>query len=311
MQRLTLCAILIMPELPEAETVRKGLALTVLNSTIEEIEVFDQRCLKKHPGGVDDFLSIMRGRSFKAAVRRGKFIWLPLDIEGFAMVMHLGMSGQALIRTKDFAPENLVRLHMNLNNGLQFRFSDQRLFGSLMVDQLQPVEGHSAGFSPESDNQHDIPSSVAHIARDPLDQEFNLEGVKKKIKNRSVGIKHVLLDQQLVSGIGNIYADESLWRARLHFNQPANSLSSRKLNELFEHVTEVLAEAVEQGGTSFDQQYKNINGQSGYFSQKLNAYGQTGKPCNRCGRPISRQSWENRGSHFCPVCQRIRKQKLK
>jgi formamidopyrimidine-DNA glycosylase len=288
-----------MPELPEAETVRKGLALTVLNSAIEEIEVFDQRCLKKHPGGAEDFLSIIRGRSFKAAVRRGKFIWLPLDIEGFAMVMHLGMSGQALIRTKDFAPENQVRLHMNLDNGLQFRFSDQRLFGSLMIDQLQPVEGHSAGFSPESDNQHEIPSSVAHIARDPLDQEFNLEGVKKKITNRSAGIKHVLLDQQLVSGIGNIYADESLWRARL------------KLTELFGHVREVLAEACEQGGTSFDQQYKNINGQSGYFSQNLNSYGQTGKPCNRCGKPISRQSWENRGSHFCPVCQRIRKQKLK
>lgn len=300
-----------MPELPEAETVRKGLALTVLNSAIEEIEVFDQRCLKKHPGGAEDFLSIIRGRSFKAAVRRGKFIWLPLDIEGFAMVMHLGMSGQALIRTKDFAPENQVRLHMNLDNGLQFRFSDQRLFGSLMIDQLQPVEGHSAGFSPESENQWEIPASVAHIARDPLDQEFNLEYVKKKIKNRSAGIKHVLLDQQLVSGIGNIYADESLWRARLHFNQPANSISQRKLTELFGHVREVLAEACEQGGTSFDQQYKNINGQSGYFSQNLNSYGQTGKPCNRCGKPISRQSWENRGSHFCPVCQRIRKQKLK
>ena len=300
-----------MPELPEAETVRKGLALTILNSKIDDIEVFDSRCLKKHPGGPDDFLSIMTGRSFKAAVRRGKFIWLPLDIEGFAMVMHLGMSGQALIRTQDYQPESQVRLQMNLDNGLQFRFSDQRLFGSLMIDQLQPVEGYAAGFSPETEIQTEIPASVAHIARDPLDQEFDLDRVKKKMKNRSAGIKHVILDQQLVSGIGNIYADESLWRARLHFNQPANSISSRKLTELFGHVTEVLGEAVEQGGTSFDQQYKNVNGQSGYFSQKLNAYGQTGKPCNRCGKPIKRESWENRGSHFCPVCQRIRKQKLK
>lgn len=300
-----------MPELPEAETVRKGLALTVLDSAVEKIEVFDQRCLKKHPGGPQDFQSVMLGRSFKAAVRRGKFIWLPLDIEGFAMVMHLGMSGQALIRTPDYEPESQVRLQMNLANGLQFRFSDQRLFGSLMIDQLQPVEGRYAGFSPETEQEKLIPSSVAHIARDPLDGEFDLDSVKKKIRNRSAGIKHVLLDQQLVSGVGNIYADESLWRARLHFNQPANSISSRKLSELFEHVTEVLGEAVEQGGTSFDQQYKNINGQSGYFSQKLNAYGQTGKPCGRCSTLISRKSWENRGSHFCPRCQRIRKQKLK
>jgi len=300
-----------MPELPEAETVRRGLALTVLNSKIEDIEVFDQRCLKKHPGGSEDFQNLMRGRSFSAAVRRGKFIWMPLDIEGFALVMHLGMSGQALIRTQDYQPESQVRLQMNLENGLQFRFSDQRLFGSLMVDQLQPVEGNSSGYSPETEVQTEIPSSVAHIARDPLDAEFDLDSVKRKIKNRTAGIKHVILDQQLVSGVGNIYADESLWRARLHFNQPSNSISSRKLTELFSHIKDVLSEAVEQGGTSFDQQYKNINGQSGYFSQNLNAYGQTGKPCNRCGRLIARKSWENRGSHFCPACQRIRKQKLK
>ena len=300
-----------MPELPEAETVRRGLALTVLNSKINSIEVSDARCLKKHLGGEQDFRNIMIGRSFQAAVRRGKFIWLPLDIDGFAMVMHLGMSGQALIRTQDYEPESQVRLHMNLDNGLQFRFSDQRLFGSLMVDQLQPTEGNSAGFSPESAVQKLIPSSAAHIARDPLDKEFDLDLVKRKMKNRTAGIKHVILDQQLVSGIGNIYADESLWRARLHYNQPANSISSKKLNELFSHVQEVLQEAVEQGGTSFDQQYKNINGQSGYFSQNLNAYGQAGMPCNRCGRLIIRKSWENRGSHFCPSCQRIRKQKLK
>jgi formamidopyrimidine-DNA glycosylase len=299
-----------MPELPEAETVRKGLALTVLDSPVEEIEIFDARCLKKHLGGPEDFRSIMIGQSFRAAVRRGKFIWLPLSTDGFAMVMHLGMSGQALVRTADYEPEPQVRLQMKLANGLQFRFSDQRLFGSLMVDQLIPVEGLS-GYSPETPDQTLIPLSASHIARDPLDKEFDLDTVRRKIRNRTAGIKHVILDQQLVSGIGNIYADESLWRARLHFNQPANSISSRKIGELFHHVTEVLSEAVEQGGTSFDQQYKNINGQSGYFAQNLSAYGQAGKPCQRCSTPMVRKSWENRGSHFCPRCQRIRKQKLK
>ena len=300
-----------MPELPEAETVRRGLAETVLNSAIQSIEVFDSRCLKKHPGGEQDFSAILTGKKFLSAVRRGKFIWLPIDVEGFAMVMHLGMSGQALVRTQDYEHEKQVRLQMNLDNGLQLRFSDQRLFGSLMIDQLEPAEGKSSGFSPESEIATEIPLSVSHIARDPLDPEFDLTAVRKRLKNRTAGIKHALLDQQLVSGIGNIYADESLWRARVHFNQPADSISTKKLNELFAHVTEVLEEAVEQGGTSFDEQYKNINGQSGYFAQNLNAYGQTGKPCNRCGRSIQRESWQNRGSHFCPSCQRIRKQKLK
>jgi formamidopyrimidine-DNA glycosylase len=116
----------------------------------------------------------------------------------------------------------------------------------------------------------------------------------------------VLLDQQTLSGIGNIYADESLWRSKLHYDQPASSLSAAKAKELLAHVREILAKAVAEGGTSFDEQYKNVNGESGYFSVSLNAYGMTGLPCSRCGTQIKRDNWMNRGSHFCPKCQKLK-----
>ena len=154
--------------------------------------------------------------------------------------------------------------------------------------------------------EHDerIPSTVTHIARDPLDPNFDDVAVIKKLRGRTSGIKKVLLDQGVLSGVGNIYADEALWRAKLHYDQPANSLTLSKTKELLVHVREILAAAVLVGGTSFDEQYKNVNGQSGYFEVSLNAYGMTGRPCPRCGKAIVRENWMNRGSHFCPKCQK-------
>lgn len=304
-----------MPELPEAETVRTGLAKTILNSLIESVVVHDPRSLKRHPGGPDDFQRALVGNRIGAVVRRGKFLWLPLSSKGFALVAHLGMSGQILVRSKDFEPERQNRISINVADpDFQIRFVDQRIFGSMMIDELEPTSDLApGGFSPETSGAHEnlIPRSVAHISRDPLDPFFDRARVLSKLKLRNSSIKRALLDQGLVSGIGNIYADESLWRARLHFDQPASSISTRKLNELFDSVTEVLQAAVIQGGTSFDEQYKNVNGESGYFSQQLNAYGQAGTNCNRCGAIMKREAWANRGSHFCPHCQKIRKQKLK
>lgn len=304
-----------MPELPEAETVRAGLAKTVLNSKIESVQVHDPRSLKRHPGTPNDFQQALVGNQINAVVRRGKFLWLPLSSKGFALVAHLGMSGQILVRTKEFEPEKQNRISINVSNpDFQIRFVDQRIFGSMMIDELEPtLDLAPGGFSPEATGEFEklIPRSVAHISRDPLDPFFDRNRVLSKLKVRNSSIKRALLDQGLVSGIGNIYADESLWRARLHFDQPASSISTRKLNELFDHVTEVLQAAVIQGGTSFDQQYKNINGESGYFSQQLNAYGRAGTNCSRCGAIMRRESWANRGSHFCPHCQKMRKQKLK
>jgi formamidopyrimidine-DNA glycosylase len=218
-----------------------------------------------------------------------------------------------LIRTSDYPPDNLNRITIEFESKtgkqLELRFVDQRIFGSLAVEDLVATEdggagGFSAGKNKAKPWRDLIPVSAAHIARDPLDEAFDLDAVVAKMRNKKSGIKRVILDQNLVSGIGNIYADESLWLAKLHFDRSADGISKAKLMELIEISKQVLAAAVKQGGTSFDQQYKNVNGEAGYFSQQLYAYGQTDKPCKRCQTPIRRQAWANRGSHFCPKCQR-------
>jgi formamidopyrimidine-DNA glycosylase len=223
------------------------------------------------------------------------------------------MSGQMLIRTSDYQADNLNRITIEFESKsgkqLELRFVDQRIFGSLAIDDLVATrDGRAGGFSSGKNKakpwQDLIPVSAAHIARDPLDEDFDLEALVAKMRNKKSGIKRVILDQNLVSGIGNIYADESLWLAKLHFDRSSDGISKAKLTELIEISKQVLAAAVKQGGTSFDQQYKNVNGEAGYFSQQLFAYGQTDKPCNRCQTPIRRQAWANRGSHFCPKCQR-------
>jgi formamidopyrimidine-DNA glycosylase len=308
-----------MPELPEVETVRAGLAATITNAIVNSISVHDARSLKRHLSGPTDFEAKLVQREILDVVRRGKFLWLPLkdaySSEGhpLALVGHLGMSGQMLIRTPDAEPDKLNRVSINLSgrqgNLLELRFIDQRIFGSLAIDELiQTSDGKAGGFSAGLNKsqawQNLIPRSAHHIARDPLDEDFDEEEVIAKLRKRSSGIKRVILDQNLLSGIGNIYADESLWLAKLHYDKPADSLTRPKVKELLAVAKEVLQKAVSQGGTSFDQQYKNVNGEAGYFSQELFAYGQTDKPCFRCGTPIKRDSWANRGSHFCPRCQR-------
>jgi formamidopyrimidine-DNA glycosylase len=291
-----------MPELPEVETVRAGLAEFITGATIDDVEIFDARSLKRHRPGPNDFATTLVGSKIVSVVRRGKFLWMPLNASPLALVGHLGMSGQMLVRTPDFEPDKLTRviLHFTAKGGkkYQMRFVDQRIFGSLAIDEL---------ISTADETGESIPTTAAHIARDPLDQHFDMASVIAKLRKRSAGIKKILLDQQLMSGVGNIYADEALWRARLHYDQPANSLSVAKTKELINHVTEILAAAVKVGGTSFDEQYKNVNGESGYFEISLNAYGMTGRPCNRCGKAIRRESWMNRGSHFCPNCQKLRR----
>ena len=316
-----------MPELPEVETVRAGLAPALTNATVTAIDVLDARSFKRHIGGVEDFIATMVGSKILAVVRRGKFLWMPLEMPNgrntgykLAMVGHLGMSGQMLLRTPGFAEDKLTRvvIHAISENGekVEMRFIDQRLFGSLAIDDLVPTpDGLPGGFSnglgvdASGDStwwRNLIPASAAHIMRDPLDQDFDEKFVLAKFKKKSSGIKRVLLDQQTLSGIGNIYADEALWRSQLHYDQPAASLSGPKAKELLQHVREILAKAVTEGGTSFDEQYKNVNGESGYFAVSLNAYGMTGMPCKRCGTQIKRENWMNRGSHFCPKCQKLK-----
>ena len=302
-----------MPELPEVEVVRAGLAPAVTGATVSSVEVLDARALTRHDPASGDFESLVTGARIEGAVRRGKFLWLPLDADR-AIVGHLGMSGQILLRTPDHPGDDRharLRLHLEhpANGEYRVDFVDQRTFGSLAVDRLvATADGEIAGYSGDVTGvwARSIPTQVAHIARDPLDPAFSDDHFVAALARRVSGIKRVLLDQNVVSGVGNIYADEALWAVRLHGEQPARSVPKRRARELLAAVREVLGKALAEGGTSFDYQYVNVNGNSGYFSQSLNAYGQTGLPCPRCGRPIVRENFMNRGSHFCAHCQRVR-----
>ena len=301
-----------MPELPEVEVVRHGLAPAVSGATIEAIEVYDERSLRRHPGPAEDFLDRLTGARLDSAVRRGKFLWLPLaDSSGEpteALVVHLGMSGQVLLRQRDADDGPLTRIRLDIahpeHGPLRLNFVDQRIFGSMAIDALVPTaDGAAGGFGSA---QPSIPSQVAHIARDPLDPAFDERLYLRRLAARRTTVKRALLDQTLVSGIGNIYADEALWAARVHYDQPTEHLGPRRARTLLAEVRTVLRRALDEGGTSFDAQYVNVNGASGYFSHSLRAYGQQGRPCERCGGLIVRVQFMNRGSHYCPRCQRIR-----
>jgi len=303
-----------MPELPEVEVVRAGLQPAVTDAQVTGVEIFDERSLRRHLPATGSFAEQLTGRRILAAVRRGKFLWLPLD-SGRALVIHLGMSGQVLLRTPGAAVDRMLRIRLTLEHPthgeLWVNFVDQRIFGSMAVDTMGPTaDGFSGGYSgtsePDAAWQLRIPSQVAHIARDPMDPSFSSTDFIAALARKNTGIKRALLDQNLISGIGNIYADEALFAARIHYEQPAVSLSRAKATALLTGVRTILHRALAEGGTSFDAQYVNVNGQSGYFAHSLEAYGRQGTPCSRCGTLIVREQFMNRGSHFCPRCQRLR-----
>ncbi|GAB3602126.1 bifunctional DNA-formamidopyrimidine glycosylase/DNA-(apurinic or apyrimidinic site) lyase [Microbacterium aureliae] len=299
-----------MPELPEVEVVRAGLEPAVRGALIVGATVHDERGITRHPGGAADFEARVTGRRIDATARRGKFLWLPLEPGGRhpeAIVGHLGMSGQLLLRSAGAPPERHERVRLDIahpgHGELAVVFADQRTFGSLAIDELVPTaDGHAGGFGAEAPV---VPAQVAHIARDPLDPAFSDAAFRRILARKDSAVKRVLLDQRVVSGIGNIYADESLWAARIHPETPARELSTRALNRLLAEMRHVLEKALAEGGTSFDAQYVNVNGQAGYFAHSLHAYGRTGEPCPRCSRPIVRVSFTNRSSHFCPHCQKL------
>lgn len=275
-----------MPELPEVETVRRGLEHFLKGYTIRSAQELHPRVLK--PSSLAP-LSAVIGARITGINRRGKFMWFQLDRDQ-ALVAHLGMSGQFLIAQKVRPAPNHVRAQFRLSRGLNKRelaFSDQRTFGWLSVEQL--TDG--------------IPQSALHIAVDPFDPLFDRTAVIARMKVRKAAIKSVILNQEIMSGVGNIYADESLWRAKIHPETPACDLSTRKIASLIDAATEVMAEAIEAGGTSFDSFYINVNGESGFFETALAAYGQENQPCPRCGREIRRIAFGGRSSHFCPKCQ--------
>ena len=351
-----------MPELPEVETVRAGLADHSLGRLVRAVRVVDARSLRRHLPGPAHFEAAFTGRALRGAYRRGKYLWLTLSeadgrLADEALVVHLGMSGQLLVRDEpdgdsgidsgsdsearaafDEQPRHL-RVVLELGSagatsaagatgsmvsanrastGQRLLFVDQRIFGGMFLSPLVPdvpapvatnksaADEVAQGEVPE---RFLVPEAVKHIARDPLDEFFDPAAVRRKFLRTSSGIKKVLLDQSVISGVGNIYADEALWRARLHYAKPARTLSAAQTRELLEAVTQVLRESLAAGGTSFDALYVNVLGESGYFERSLNAYGRAGEPCHRCaeaGRTslIVREPFQNRSSYRCPHCQR-------
>ena len=345
-----------MPELPEVETVRAGIADHSLGRPVRAVRVVDARSLRRHLPGPAQFEAALTGRVLRGAYRRGKYLWLTLSepdgtLADEALVVHLGMSGQLLVRDEpggdsgsdsgnesearaafDEQPRHLrVALELGTagatggaactnraSTGQRLLFVDQRIFGGMFLSPLVPdvpaaVATNKA--APDEMGQSEVPErflvpeAVKHIARDPLDEFFDPAAVRRKFLRTSSGIKKVLLDQSVISGVGNIYADEALWRARLHYAKPARTLSAAQTRELLEAVTQVLRESLAAGGTSFDALYVNVLGESGYFERSLNAYGRAGEPCHRCaeaGRTtlMVREPFQNRSSYRCPHCQR-------
>ncbi len=280
-----------MPELPEVEVVRAGLEAHVAGRSITEVDVLHARAIRRHELGAEDFTGRLSGTKIAAVRRRGKYLWLELS-DGQAMLAHLGMSGQMLVQPEGAPDEKHLRVRIRFaDEGPELRFVDQRTFGGLALAELTEVDGTA------------LPSTIAHIGRDPMDPRFDLAHAIRALRSRRTEIKRALLDQTLVSGIGNIYADEALWRAKLHWARPTDKLTAANGRAVLTAATEVMAEALKAGGTSFDALYVNVNGQSGYFDRSLDAYGQEGLPCHRCGTAIRRDPFMNRSSFSCPRCQ--------
>ncbi len=326
-----------MPELPEVEVVRRGLVNWVRGRTIVSVDVLDPRSIRRHALGTEDFTGNLEGAAVLDVVRRGKFLWMPLLDAGaaqptrtvsadamdapeasgvtgtpaVALMAHLGMSGQLLMQDSAAPDEKhlKVRLRLSPRDGMpeQLRFVDQRIFGGLFVTAMVPTDDGGPGGLAETPLPL-IAEEASHIARDPLDPAFSFELFYRRLRKRKTGLKRALLDQGLVSGIGNIYADEALWRAKLHYARPTDTLRRADAERLLNDARQVMRDALAAGGTSFDSLYVNVNGASGYFDRSLNAYGREGQPCRRCSAAgihasIRRELFMNRSSYTCPVCQ--------
>ena len=332
-----------MPELPEVETVRAGIERHVVGRTVATAEVFNPRAVRRDVAGPDGFAAAMTGRTFLRAERRGKYLWFALD-ESEALLAHLGMSGQLLVGDPGRPLSPHVRARFTFTDGgPDLRFTDQRTFGHLMLCSLSPggmtppvtppsMEGRRPPTAPpRGDSQKSlgpravaevkalglgsagaahpaeprlVPAPIAHIAADPLESAFDAKAFAARLVRKKTQVKRALLDQSLISGIGNIYADEALWRAKLHWAKPTETLKPAEVSRLLDAVRDVLGEALKAGGTSFDALYVNVNGESGYFDRSLHAYGREGEPCDRCATPIRRDVFMNRSSYSCPRCQR-------
>ncbi|WP_112137774.1 bifunctional DNA-formamidopyrimidine glycosylase/DNA-(apurinic or apyrimidinic site) lyase [Glycomyces dulcitolivorans] len=276
-----------MPELPEVETVRRGVDAAFRGGQISAVEVYNPRTVRRHATGIADFQASLKGLEITGTGRRGKFMWLSLD-DGRALICHLGMSGQLHVVTDGREPHKHLRGRMTFTDERELWFIDQRTFGYW---ELSDMDGA-------------VPKTVGHIAPDVFETAFDASASADRLLKRTIEVKKALLDQGWISGVGNIYADEALWRARLRGRRTGDSLSRRKALELLGHVEDVLTESLAVGGTSFDELYVDARGEAGYFARELAVYGRAGQPCKRCQTPIVREVIGDRSAHYCPKCQK-------
>jgi formamidopyrimidine-DNA glycosylase len=272
--------------------VRRGLQAHVVGKTITAVRVHHPRAVRRHDAGPADLTARLLGARISGTDRRGKYLWLTLDSvddPDAALVVHLGMSGQMLLGAVPRADH--VRISALLDDGTVLSFADQRTFGGWLLADLVTVDGSV------------VPVPVAHLARDPLDPRFDADAVVEVLRRKHSELKRQLLDQRVVSGIGNIYADEALWRAKVHGARIAATLSRPRLAAVLDAAADVMRDALAKGGTSFDSLYVNVNGESGYFDRSLDAYGREGESCRRCGAVMRREKFMNRSSFYCPRCQ--------
>jgi len=273
------------PELPEVETVRRDLAAELPGSTIVKVDVSGARSVRRYPDA-SVFETELRGRAVGSVGRWGKYLLIELDGPAGVLVVHLRMSGQLRLVAPgaDLAKHSHVRL--TLGDGRQLRFVDPRTFGELFVT------------SP------DLPE-LAGLGIDALDPALTVAALSELLASRRARLKPVLLDQRILAGIGNIYSDEVLWRARLRWYRPAGDLRPAEMGRLHTAVHEVLTEAIDARGSSLhDGQYVDLSGQPGRFQERHAVYARLGQPCRRCGRAIERTTVAQRSHFWCRGCQR-------
>lgn len=278
-----------MPELPEVETVRRGLDRHLVGRTVTAVEVGRERVVRRTSR--EELITGLTGTTFVAAQRRGKYLLLPLD-SGDVLMIHLRMSGQVLLADAGAARPPHTHVVMHLDDGREAWFVDPRTFGEVVVYDPDRIE-------------IELPS-VAALGIDPIADEFPRSELRRIVRSTPKAIKPLLLDQTIIAGIGNIYADETLHRARLRPDRPADSIDAGATWRLHAAIVEILTASIEMGGSTLgDAQYVDLMGERGSYQDDHRVYGRTGERCTTCGRGwIRRIVSGGRGTHFCPWCQR-------
>lgn len=276
-----------MPELPEVETVRKGLISLVKGKTIAKVDVYWPRIIEMPE--VETFQQQMIGETIEDVERRGKY--LIFQLSHYEMVSHLRMEGKYEYFSEAKPLDKHSHVRFIFTDGSELVYHDVRKFGRIALLKKGGAKQYKG---------------LLQLGPEPTDEEFSLADFKEQLKKSSTMIKPLLLNQKVVAGLGNIYVDEVLWLAKIHPEQPANSLSPQAVKKLREAIIEVIAKAKEAGGTTI-RTYLNALGEAGHFQQELHVYGQTGKPCPRCGTAIIKIKVAQRGTHLCPHCQKVKK----